>query len=366
MDLPRVQGKRKQQWVAVQGTRKQAETKLTELLAQADSGGYIKRTKRTAGDFLGQWLDTYASIQVRPTTYRRYEQIIRKHLVPTLGEIPLASLDSERLRAAYQAWETSGLSSTTVLQHHRILSQALSHGVKWGLLARNVAKEVDAPKVAFHAPKFLDPGDIHRLLEAFAGSPYLPVIQLAVFTGMRRSELLGLRWSDVDLLYGTVSVVQVMHRLKGGKSIFLAPKTRRGKRLISLGPAAVLALRAHRERVEADCELLGVGLEQERLVFSYADGGPFLPNRLTQVFAAKVRGMGLTRVRFHDLRHSHASLMLKQGVHPKVVQERLGHATIAITLDVYSHVTPALQEQAAHRFEEGLEIAVVRDRLAIG
>ncbi len=168
---------------------------------------------------------------------------------------------------------------------------------------------------------------------------------------MRRSELLGLRWKDVDLDMATVSVTQVMHRLKDGRVIYDEPKTAKGRRLIALTPTAALALKAHQERREADRALLEAPLTADDLAFAHLDGSPLVPDRITKVFGRLTCRLGL-KVRFHDLRHTHASLMLQAGVHPKIVSERLGHAGVAITMDIYSHVLPGLQEEAADRFSK--------------
>jgi integrase len=183
---------------------------------------------------------------------------------------------------------------------------------------------------------------------------YHPLIHLAVYTGMRRSELLGLRWRDVDLDMATLSITQVMHHLNDGRIIFQEPKSQKGKRQIALSPSAVLALRDHKQQQELGRLLTGVPLKPDDLVFSHPDGSPLLPNSVTHAFIKVIRRAGLNGIRLHDLRHTHATLMLRQGIHPKIVQERLGHATISITLDTYSHVTPGLQQAAALRFEEGL------------
>ena len=170
---------------------------------------------------------------------------------------------------------------------------------------------------------------------------------------MRRSELLALRWSDVDLLMGQISVIRSLHCLRGGSVIFRAPKSAKGRRTIALSPSTCLILRQHREQQEALCTMIGKRLEDSDLIFTQADGKPILPDTVTHAWIklAKKTKLG---IRFHDLRHTHASVLLKQGVHPKVVQERLGHASIAITLDTYSHVAPGLQEAAALKFERAL------------
>ena len=355
-------GKRQQMYETVHGSKRDALRRLSELQVQVDAAGFMKPSRMTLGEFLGQWLRDYAKTNVRPRTLEGYQGIVRAHLIPRLGNIPLSELQPSHLQHHYSnALENGrldgkpgGLSPRSVLHHHRVLSEALSHAVKWGLTARNVAQAVDPPSPRRAEIALLDTAAIGRLLEAAQGTVYYPMIHLALYTGLRRSEFLGLRWSDVNLDMATLSVVQVMHKLRDGRVIFQEPKSAKGRRLVALSPAAVLALRAHRERQEADLAMLGVRLSGDVLVFSHVDGSPYLPDSVSHAFTKIVRRAGLKGVRLHDLRHAHASLMLRQGVHPKIVQERLGHSTIAITLDTYSHVTPGLQEAAALKFDEQL------------
>lgn len=355
-------GKRRQQWVSVKGTKKEAEKRLAELIHQLDTGGFVKPAKLTVADFLRQWLRDYVATNVRPRTAEGYAHIIERHLVPALGALYLTQLQPGDLQRYYKQALTSGrkdrtpggLSARTVHHHHRVLSEALSHAVKWGLVARNVAQAVDPPQPRKAEMRVLDSEGIGRVLEKVKGTRWYPVFHLAAYTGLRRSELLGLRWGDVDLDLATLSVVQVLHHLRDGSIIFQEPKTAAGNRMIALSPSAVLQLRAHRERQEADFILVGKTLTPDTLVFCNADGTPFLPQSVSHAFMREARSLGYHGVNFHSLRHSHASLMLKQGIHPKIVQERLGHSSIAITLDTYSHVAPGLQAAAAMRFEEAL------------
>jgi len=194
--------------------------------------------------------------------------------------------------------------------------------------------------------------DIYTFLEAAKKTPYYALFYLALFTGMRRSELLALQWCDVDLALGQVYVARTLHHLRNGGIAFRAPKTAKGRRTIALPPSACIALRAHREAQEARRTMLEIPLREDELVFSQLDGRPLLPDTVTHAWVKLVRRTGLQGIRLHDARHTHASLMLKQGVHPKIVQERLGHASIQITLDTYSHVAPGLQAAAAVRFDE--------------
>ena len=197
-----------------------------------------------------------------------------------------------------------------------------------------------------------DEDNITTFLEFAKDSPYYALFYLALFTGMRRSELLALRWCDVDLLLCQVYVSRSLHILKGGKVIFRSPKTAKGRRTVALSPSAILVLKEHYEKQKLERTMLGIPLTDDDLVFSHLDGSPLLPDSVTHAWIKLVLRTGLKSIRLHDARHSHASLMLKQGIHPKIVQERLGHTNIQITLDTYSHVAPGLQQAAATRFDE--------------
>ena len=356
-------GKRRQQWHTVRGSKREAEKRLAELLYQMDTGGYIKPLKLTLGEFLRQWLIGYASTNVRPRTYEGYKTVVEGQLIPSLGNTLLSELSPSHLQAHYtrcllggrRDGKKGGLSPRSVLHHHRILSEALSHAQKWSLVARNVAQSVDSPRAPSKEMCSLDEEGVHRLLREAEGTVYHPLIHLLVYTGLRRSEALGLRWQDVDLDLASLSVVQVMHHLRDGRNVFQEPKTARGKRMVALSPQAVLDLRTHRKQVEAERALLGSRIEREDLAFSHPDATPLLPDSVTHAFTKIARRAGLPGIRLHDLRHTHASLMLKQGTHPKIVSERLGHSSVAITLDTYSHVLPGIQAAAALRFDEGLD-----------
>ena len=344
-------GKRKQQWISVKGTKKEAERKLSDILHQLDTGTFMKPGKTTVGDFLERWLGEYVWPNLSPRTAEGYENIMRRHLVPALGSIPLTQLKPEHLQRYYSEKLSGGLSAQTVRHHHTALHKALQTAVEWGMLSRNVADAVRAPRAQRPEMHTLNEDDIQTLLEAAKPTPYYPFFYMALFTGMRRSELLALRWSDVDLLLCQVHITRTLHHLQNGEIVFGAPKTDKGRRMVSLTPSTALVLRAHREKQEATRLMLGGTLQDDDLIFSDFSGKPFLPNAVTHAWIKLVRRNGLKGIRLHDCRHTHASLLLKAGVHPKIVQERLGHASIQITLDTYSHVAPGLQEAAAARFD---------------
>ena len=358
-----VTGKYKQQWVSVKGTKKDAEHKLAEMLHQIDTGGFVKPGKVTVAEFLERWLDEYVRPNLAPRTTEGYEHIIRRHIIPRLGSILLTQLKSDHLQKYYADLQTkgrlggkSGLSPRTVRYVHVTLHAACKSAVRWGLLSRNPADTVDPPRHEQHEMHILDEPQVKALLEAARSTPYYALFYLALYTGMRRSELLALRWCDIDLILGEVSVARSLHRLKDGRIVFGSPKTAKGRRMIALPPTASVVLRNHREQQKAIFAILGRPLEESDLVFCQTDGHPTLPDTVTHAWIKLVRRVGLEHIRLHDLRHTHASLMLKQGIHPKIVQERLGHASIGITLDTYSHVVPGLQAAAAARFDQGLRL----------
>ena len=357
-------GKRKQQWVTVRGTKKEAEKKLSELQHQLNTGEFVKSSKLTVREFLTQWFQDYVKTNARAATAEGYKIIVERHLIPSLGGIALAQLQPSHIQGYYakalgegRCDGKGGLAARTVVHHHRVLREALSHAVKWGLVGRNVADAVDPPRAVNKEMKALDSAGVLRLLDAARGTIYFPLINLATFTGMRRSELLGLRWLDLNLSRGTVSIVQVLHCLPGGRIVFEQPKTARSKRLVKLSHETTLALRAYRDTAEADLEQVGDSISGDRLLFSHINGAPLLPNTVTHAFAKIARRAGLEGFTFHSLRHTHASIMLQQGVSSKTVAERLGHSTVVITLDTYSHLTPGVKEDAVDRFEEALRQA---------
>ena len=351
--------KRKQQWFSVKGTKKDAEKRLAELLHQVDTGTFIKPDKITFGEYLNRWLEDYVRPNLSPRTVEGYESIVRCHIIPTLGKILMTQLKPEHLQR-YQSEKLSngrwdgkgGLEPRTVSHHHTTLHRALKIAVKWGLLTQNPADAIEPLRCQRNEVQTMDEDGVDTFLEAAKMTRYYPLFYLALYTGMRRSELLALRWSDVDLLYCQLSVNRSLHRLRDGSIVFNPPKTLRARRSIALTPSTVLVLKEHREKQEAVCLMMGSILNENDLAFSEPDGRPWLPDTVSHAWMKLARRLGMGHISLHDARHTHASLMLKEGIHPKIVQERLGHASIQTTLDIYSHVAPGLQEAAAVRFDE--------------
>ena len=351
-------GKKQQKWIGGFKTKKAAEQKLNELLAAMDKGLAVMPSKQPFGDYLRNWLDNYAA-SVGPRTFEGYSDRAI-HVIDGLGHIALSELRPEhiqgylrdKLRGGRSDGKPGGLSAATVQKHHALIKQALGHAVRRQLLAYNAATAVDPPKVTRKEMIALDESQVQTLLDVAKDTSWYPMIHTALWTGVRRSELLGLRWRDLDLLLASLRVVQVLHGLKDGSLVFSEPKSARSRRSIALSPESCIVLRRHRKEQEAAAELLGIPFSEEWPVFAHFDGSPRQPATLTHAFTKIARKAGLSGLRLHDCRHTHASLLLKLGINIKIVSERLGHSSVVLTLDTYSHLLPGMQEEAALRFDQ--------------
>ncbi|MCE5254907.1 MAG: tyrosine-type recombinase/integrase, partial [Actinomycetia bacterium] len=305
----------------------------------------------------------HAKASVAPQTYRRYRQIVENDLIPDLGRIRLADLTPLQIQgflARSQGRKCKNrerdLSPRTVLHYHRLLRRALHQAVRWGLLARNPADLVDPPRVTPVEMKALDEDGLVALLGVVRDTKlHLPTL-LAAVTGMRRGELLALRWSDLDLETGECRVVRALQETPEGVG-FKAPKTARGRRVVLLPRLAVSALKAHRTAQNEERLRKGAEYQDGDLILARADGSPWPPSQFSSEFARLVKKRGI-RCRFHDLRHTHASQLLKAGVPVKVVSERLGHSTTSITMDIYAHTLPNMQAEAVAKIDAALGKAI--------
>ena len=363
-------GKRRMATNTVKGNRRAAEKELRRLLRTLDDGSHVDPTRMSVRQWLEQWLET-VSAEVAPKTHERYGEIVRNFLVPALGNLPLTKLAPVHIQQAYNGWaaggrldgKPGGLSPQSRRHIHRILRTALSRALEQQVIARNPADAFKKrlPKVERRKLATLSAEQSARLLEAIAHSRvYWPVL-LALSTGMRRGEVLAVRWKNVDLERGMLRVMESLEQTKA-EIRFKPPKTGR-HRVITLPAYAVVDLRRLRRQQAEELLVLGIRQTGETLLCARANGEPHQPLSLTYEFARFMGRMkDLPRVRFHDLRHSHATQLLASGVHPKIASERLGHASVGITLDLYSHVTETMQEDAAVKLDSAMQAA--KSRLA--
>jgi len=348
-----VTGRRKFRYQYVRGTKKQAELALTEALHKRDTGNDVTPSKITVAEYLDRWLRDYAEVNVAPSTLLRDRQIVAR-VKPLIGSLRLQSLRPMHIQQAYTRLLADGLAPRTVLHHHRVLRRALKQAIAWQLAVQNPADATTPPRPPRTEMRALEASEVHTLLEACQNDQLKTIIFTAVGTGMRLGELLGLRWSDLDLTTGAAHVARAAQYLPRAGTTFRTTKTARSRRNVALSPDTVRALREHRARQAERRLALGPSYDDGDLVFATIEGRVLAPHTVSRQFHDLVRRTSVGAVRFHDLRHTAATLMLRAGVHPKVVSERLGHSTIAITLDTYSHVLPDMQRDAAEALDRVL------------
>ena len=287
---------------------------------------------------------------VRERTYRSYGDLVRLHITPEIGRIPLAKLSPQDVQAFVNRKLDSGLSPRTVQYMHAVLRRALGQAERWGTVPRNVARLVSAPRVPRSTTEPLTPDEARRLLDTVRGERLEALYTVAIAVGLRQGEALGLHWADVDLVGGTLAVRTALQWLDG-KPSFVEPKTDRGRRTITLPGVTVGALRRHRVHQAEEKLRAGPDWHETGLVFTTQVGGPLEPHAVTRQFQRRLVKAGIGHHRFHDLRHTCATLLLAQGVSLRVVMETLGHTQIATTADIYSHVLPTLMDEAAAKMD---------------
>ncbi|HLM78157.1 MAG TPA: site-specific integrase [Rubrobacteraceae bacterium] len=336
-------------------TRQEVATKLANALSDREGGLLFDAGSLTVGEYLDRWLTDSVKDTVRLTTYQGYERICRLHIKPTLGRVRLKDLTVVHVRSLYKERLKAGLAPRMVQLIHATLHKALKQAVMDSLIPRNVTEAVKAPRPEKTEIRPLSPEQARTLLEAVRGDKLEALYMLAITTGMRQGELLGLKWEDVDLEAGTLQVRRTLSTRVGRGFSFSPPKTAKGRRSIKLPEVAKSSLRRHRKGQLEERMKLAELWEDNGLVFATRVGTPVGRHELvTRSFKPLLSKADLPGIRFHDLRHTCATLLLGKGVHAKFVQELLGHATISITLDTYSHVLPGMGDAAAGAMDEAL------------
>lgn len=357
-------GKKKRKWHSFAGTKREAQAECARLITALKAGDYVEPSKQTLGEFLDEWL-AFIKPTVAPKTHERYAEICQKSIAPLIGEVALSKLKTDRIDTAFSKALTEGrrdgqggLAPRTVHHMRRVLIKALGQAVTWERLSRNPATATTPPKVERQKMLAYDAAQMATLLEAFRPTRMFVPVLLAVMCGLRRGEIIALRWKNVELGDNRrqLSVVESAEQTKDGIR-YKEPKSGRA-RTVALSSTVVAELKAHRARQAEEQLRLGLRPDGESFVVAQIDGSPLQPRSLTHEWVRLIEKTELPRIRFHDLRHTHASQMLAAGVHPKVASERLGHSSIGITLDLYSHVMPGMQADAAEQVDAALQAAI--------
>ncbi|SEU32588.1 site-specific integrase [Paenibacillus sp. NFR01] len=337
-------GERTQKWFSGYEKKEEAERAMIATIKDLNDGTYVEDTGESFGEFMENWLLNKKN-QVRPGSWKSYSWLVNTHLIPHLGKIQLSKLKPIHLNNLYNQKLLPIISANSIKKLHGLVKAALDEGMGWGIVARNVAVAVTPPRVKKVKFEVWDEDQLGTFLEAAKHNRFYIAFELAASTGMRVGEILGLRWRDVDLERKTISVRQAFTKAEKGHD-FHEPKTSSGERSIALFLDTVEALTFHFEDQIVEKEKQDDHYFDHGLVVQTHIGTPVNPRNLARAYYAILNSLDLPRIRFHDLRHTHATILLKRGVHPKIVQERLGHSSIQITLDTYSHVLPGLQEAA--------------------
>lgn len=349
-------------------TKTEAEKEMAKLVVELEYGTYIEPENMKLGEFLLMWLEDECEPNLAPRSYERYEEIMKKHIIPAMGGIPLQKLkpmhvqtyQSKKLKSGRIDGKPGGLSNKSVRMHMHLLSQALKYAVGLQILKNNPCQHVKAPKVKKPKVNYLEEKEVNKLLKHIKQNgknwDYI-FFSLAVHTGMRRGELLGLSWDDIDFKNSKIYIRDTLQRIRG-KGLLLKeyPKTESSRRSIDISDKLVKLIKKHKKKQSEERLKYDGEYQDNNMVFGNKNGSYVNPGSMTRRFNRYLEAAKVKKIRFHDLRHTHASLLLKAGEQPKVVQERLGHITIVTTQDLYSHLFPSMQKEAAKKMENIIDI----------
>jgi len=332
-------------------TRKEVQDKLNVALYEQKQGMLATGPQQTLGMYLERWLEQVIRLMRRPNTYKGYRSVVNYHLIPALGQIKLQRLTVEHLQAFF-AQKQGQLKPSMMSFIQSVLNSALKNAVKWGLVARNVASLVELPRAERYEGQILTVDQARKLLEVARGSRLDVLLLVAVTTGMRQGELVALHWSDVDLERGIVQVRRTLTWVHGMGYVEGEPKSKAGRRKIVLSQVVVGALSEHKARQEVTRIKLGEKWKDHGLIFCNVHGGYFNPGHVRYLFKKLLKEAGLPDVRFHDLRHGAATVLLAAKIDLKAVSELLGHSSVAITADIYAHVVPEMQQEIVKKMDD--------------
>ena len=343
-------------------TQREANAWRRQMVEQRCQGLLFADSKVQLSKFLDEWL-VVAKTSVRPNTYNQYAQIVHQHINPSLGKILLKELRPDHVQSLYTQKLKDGVSPRTTRMIHAVIHRALNHALKLGLVVRNVSDSVTRSKVPRKEMRTLDDYQVRLLIQVADSHQVGMIFWLAVTTGLRKGELLGLKWSDLDWKTRRIHIQRQVQRRNGEGLVFCEPKSASGRRVIVLGQSTIDKLREYKTEQQKGQILAGEKWQNYDLIFTSPIGTPLDPSNVLKVYKSCLKEAQLPEIRFHDLRHTAATLMLQQGINPKIVQERLGHSDISLTLNTYSHVLPHMQEEAAEKMDELLTLIEVSDEL---
>jgi integrase len=352
-------GKRRTRYVSFKGTKKEAKAELMRLMVEADKGQDVDPSRVTLAEFLDRW-ETWAETQVSAKTLERYKELAAHHVRPHLGGQRLQKLRAVHFAELYGRLQKpktdggAGLSARTVGHVHRLLHRVFGHAMKWSMIANNPIASAEPPAVERTEIKILAPEQIKVVLQGLKGRPLYPIALMGLSTGMRRGELVALRWKDVDLDRGLIRVEQSLEQTNAGLR-FKAPKTKAGRRTVMIPASIVGELRAHWRQQQEQRLTIGLGgASGDDLVFARYDGTPWPPDSLTAAWARTVRMLKLPIVTLHALRHTHVSQLIASGLDVVTVSRRIGHSNPSITLGVYAHLFGNTDIRAASAVEQAM------------
>jgi integrase len=344
LDVTDADGKRRRKWHAFKGSKRQAQAECAKLITEMKSGVYIEHHKETLDAFLDRWHD-WATTNLAPKTCERYFDLLRLHVRPQLGAKAIQMIRAEDVNALYAALHRK-LAPRTIRHIHRTLTRAFGHATKWGVVKRNVVAMVDVPKVPMTEAAALQLAEIPKMFAGLRGKPLYSIAVIGLGTGLRRGELLALRWQDIDLEAGSLRVERSLEQTRAGLR-FKTPKTARSRRTIWLSPAVVSELRGIWRMQQEQRLALGLGkLPADSLVFMNRDGGPKRPDNVSGDFGTAMKAIGLPHINLHSLRHTHASQLIASGMDVLTISRRLGHNSATVTLNTYGHL-PTPNDRAA-------------------
>ncbi len=333
-------------------TEKEAHEKLQQAVYEQKQGTLVTGPQQTLKQYFEYWLENVHKPAVRAVTYVMHQNAIKNHIIPTLGHIKLRSLKPEHVEALYTRMLKEKYKPGTIHYVHAILSNALGHAVRRGLLAQNICAVVSSPRIPEPDRNALTVEQAHKLMEVVKGHRLEAMLLVAITTGMRKGELLALRWQDINFDGKYLYVHRTAHRLPGLGVVENEPKTKSSRRMINLPQLVLDALKQHSVSQDAMKQKAGSRWKSLDLVFPNTVGGHQEQAYLRSTFLRLLKEAGLPPIRFHDLRHSAATILLSQGVNVKVVQEILGHSNVSMTLGVYGHVLPGMQGDAMNKWDE--------------